>query len=55
MLRAWREAHGLTQEQAAEQLGASLGAIRDWEQNRRHPRGMALASLLSALADRGAD
>jgi transcriptional regulator with XRE-family HTH domain len=32
LMRAWREAAGLTREQAGERLGLALGTIRDIEQ-----------------------
>jgi putative transcriptional regulator len=36
---------GLTQEAFAEALGISVHTLRNWEQDRRHPDGPALALL----------
>lgn len=36
-MRAWRETHDITQEQAATEIGASQSAYSDWEQGRKMP------------------
>jgi putative transcriptional regulator len=38
-VRAIRKRYGLSQAQFADRFGFTLGAIRDWEQNRRTPEG----------------
>lgn len=50
-LRRWRAAAGLTQSQAAEQLGRSLRTIQQWEQSRAVPRGGALSALERQIAN----
>lgn len=40
-----RERLGLSQEEFALRFGFSIGAIRHWEQGRRHPEGPARAYL----------
>ncbi|MEK7414583.1 MAG: helix-turn-helix domain-containing protein, partial [Planctomycetota bacterium] len=42
---ALRNFTGLTQEAFAEALGISVHTLRNWEQDRRHPDGPALALL----------
>jgi DNA-binding transcriptional regulator YiaG len=39
----------LTQEQAAAACGYSVGAVRDWEQERRTPHPRAQVGILAAL------
>lgn len=46
-LKAAREHAGMTQQQVAEAVGASLYSVRKWEQGRNEPD----ASMLCALAD----
>lgn len=48
-LKAWRKAKDYTQQQAADALGVSLGALRDWEQEAKAPRGIALKAVMDAL------
>jgi transcriptional regulator with XRE-family HTH domain len=45
-LREAREASGRTQEQTAALLGCTLGAYRNWEHDRRLPRGNNLVRLM---------
>jgi putative transcriptional regulator len=42
---ALRSFVGLTQEAFAAALGISIHTLRNWEQDRRHPEGSALALL----------
>lgn len=42
---ALRRFTGLTQQAFAEALGISVHTLRNWEQDRRHPEGPALALL----------
>lgn len=42
---ALRNFTGLTQQAFADALGISVHTLRNWEQNRRHPEGPALALL----------
>ena len=37
-IRSAREARGLTQDQLATRIGASVMSIKNWEKNRREPR-----------------
>ena len=48
-LRAWRKKRGLTQDAAAAELGVPLGTLRDWEQGRSEPRGLAARALADAI------
>ncbi len=48
-LRAWRRRWRLTQPQAAAALRVKLATLRNWEQARHAPRGLALESLLHKL------
>ncbi len=49
-LKRFRAEHGLTQVQAAEQLGIPLRTLQNWEISRNVPRGFALKVLLSELS-----
>ncbi len=44
-IAALRRFVGLTQEQFALAMGISVHTLRNWEQNRRHPEGSAIALL----------
>jgi putative transcriptional regulator len=44
-ISALRRFVGLTQAQFAEALGISVHTLRNWEQDRRHPDGPAIALL----------
>ena len=44
-LRHARETAGFTREYVAVQIGRSVAAVRDWEQNQRAPRMVLLAQL----------
>lgn len=39
-IRGLRTSLGLTQEAFAQYLGVSVSSVRDWEQDRRRPRGL---------------
>lgn len=45
-VRAIRKRLGMTQAQFAQRHGFSIGAVRDWEQNRAPPEGATRAFLL---------
>jgi DNA-binding SARP family transcriptional activator/transcriptional regulator with XRE-family HTH domain len=50
LVRRWRVARGLTQQQLAERSGVSIGSLRDLEQGRRErPRSRSLDRLADAL------
>ncbi len=49
LLRAWRRRWQLTQEQAADALGISLGSIRNWEQERSLPGHTARHAIKTKL------
>ena len=44
-VKAIRKRLGMTQTSFAARFGISLGALRDWEQNRRQPEGPARVLL----------
>lgn len=48
-LKLAREKLGLTQQQFAEKIGAHPKALREWEQNKRTPRGFTLKALNDVL------
>jgi DNA-binding transcriptional regulator YiaG len=45
----WRLQRNLTQADAARHLGVPIGSIRNWEQGRTTPKGLALIGLLACL------
>lgn len=45
-VRVLRKRLGLTQARFADRFGFSVGAVRDWEQNRVTPEGAARAFLM---------
>ncbi len=47
-VKAIRQRLGMTQETFARFLGVSVSTVRNWEQNRRQPRGAARLLLLIA-------
>lgn len=49
-LKAWRQRKNLSQEQAAEELGTVIHNIRNWEQARNIPQGLARAAVLKAIS-----
>jgi DNA-binding transcriptional regulator YiaG len=49
LLKAWRKKRGHTQDAAAAELGVPVGTLRDWEQARSTPRGLAAKALLDAI------
>ena len=44
-LRAWREASGLTQAQAAQGMGVDKSTWAHWEQGRKAPKGLYLIAV----------
>jgi len=46
-----RKKSGLTQSEAAKKWGISIGALRDWEQDRRKPTGLYKDRLEKILSD----
>ena len=50
-VKAIREATGRTQESFAQMIGASVSAVRSWEQGKRHPVGPARVLLAMFNAD----
>jgi DNA-binding transcriptional regulator YiaG len=50
-IRALRRALGPSREAFAERLGASVNAVRDWEQGRHRPRLPQRLALEAALRD----
>jgi DNA-binding SARP family transcriptional activator/tetratricopeptide (TPR) repeat protein/DNA-binding XRE family transcriptional regulator len=51
LVRTYRRAAGLTQQELAAKAGLSVAALRDFEQSRRHrPRANSLAALADALS-----
>jgi DNA-binding transcriptional regulator YiaG len=48
--RQWRTANGWFQRRAAEHLGVSLKAYKNWEQGKRHPQHPVAMRRLMALA-----
>lgn len=48
-LKAQRRERGMSQEKLAEQVGVSVGAVRDWEQGRRQPQPDTRPLLARAL------
>jgi transcriptional regulator with XRE-family HTH domain len=49
MLRALREAAGLSQDQLAQAAGVPVGTLRNWEYGRREPLLSAAGRLAAAL------
>lgn len=51
-LKKWRERQGLSQSQAAKELGVNLDTLQNWEIARTMPRGIGLTALLVAIGGR---
>jgi DNA-binding transcriptional regulator YiaG len=49
-LVAWRERNELTQQEAADKLGASRRSLENWEQERAMPQGFGFAAMLKIIA-----
>ncbi len=49
-MKAWRTRENLTQEAAAERLGTVIHNIRNWEQARQMPQGVAAAMILKVIS-----
>ena len=52
-IRGLRHDLGLSQEAFAQHLGVSVSSVRDWEQNRRKPRGLYAKLIAEQMAARG--
>ena len=51
LLKAWREVRGLTQAQAAEQLGLSQASFSDYERGRKSPDVVRALDIAKATQD----
>ena len=49
-IRELRRSLGMSQEAFAQHLGVSVSSVRDWEQQRRRPRGLYARALEQQLA-----
>jgi DNA-binding transcriptional regulator YiaG len=49
LLRQWRERHGYSQRDAAEQLKVSKRSLENWEQERAMPQGFGLQAMLEII------
>ncbi len=49
--KAWRQREGLSQEKAAKKLGILIHNIRNWEQGRTMPTGLAYTILTKMMKD----
>jgi DNA-binding transcriptional regulator YiaG len=49
LLRTWRERHGYSQRDAAEQLKVSKRSLENWEQERAMPQGFGLQAMLEII------
>lgn len=52
-IKAYRQIHGITQEEASGYFGLSVRTWQNWEIARNMPRGYGLTSLLAALEKSG--
>ena len=50
-IKATREKFGLTQVQFAERFNIAVGTLRDWEQGRKQPNGVALNFLRCVMTN----
>lgn len=50
-LREWRESKGLTQQQLAELIKCTDGAVSSYETGRTYPRGSIRDNLFNLLGD----
>lgn len=51
-IRDLRRSLNMTQEAFAQHLGVSVSSVRDWEQDRRRPRGLYAKLLMQQMAER---
>jgi DNA-binding transcriptional regulator YiaG len=51
-IRDLRRSLDMTQEAFAHHLGVSVSSVRDWEQDRRRPRGLYAKLLRQQMAER---
>lgn len=49
-LKAWRDARGFTQREAAGDLSVAFKTYLDWEQGRHAPRGLALSTVQQKIS-----
>lgn len=49
----WRTSAGLTQQEVADAIGVTKGAVSHWETGRQRLDGMALTLLRMVAAERG--
>ncbi len=49
-LKQWRKRHGLTQLEAAAELGVNIDTLQNWEIARTMPRGIGLKAMLMVIA-----
>jgi DNA-binding transcriptional regulator YiaG len=49
LLRQWRDRHGYSQRDAAEQLKVSKRSLENWEQERAMPQGFGLQAMLEII------
>ena len=54
-IKAWRVAAGLTQAQAAVELGIGLSTLQHWEQGQSEPRGIGRVALDKWLSENEAE
>ena len=53
-IRDLRRSLDMTQEAFAQHLGVSVSSVRDWEQDRRRPRGLYAKLLMQQMTERRA-
>ena len=51
-VKAWREAHGLTQRRLAQLLDVDQMTVSRWERGERKPRGRVLELALERLSEK---
>jgi transcriptional regulator with XRE-family HTH domain len=49
LLRQWRDRHGYSQRDAAEQLKVSKRSLENWEQERAMPQRFGLQAMLEII------
>jgi DNA-binding transcriptional regulator YiaG len=53
-IRNFRRSLDMTQEAFAQHLGVSVSSVRDWEQDRRRPRGLYAKLLMQQMTEQRA-
>lgn len=51
LLKAYRDKKGITQAEAAAELGVNLRTFQNWECSRSTPRGFALTAITKLVTD----